>query len=210
VAMYFLFTSYHDQDARSAAYNGSFIIALGSLLWVHILWFIPLFWHGMYRFRALTIRTFLASLMGIFTIYWFLLAWCVWTRDFSTFEVFPSLFKTQLLSVSYTDWVNWVGIFYVVILTLIAIINIISRDSEDIQRTRQYLYHLILFSLWSFILAFLFEQSADELLQVACIPSSLLIAHFFTLNQSRFTRWLFYFTILLFVSLLSVKLWSFL
>lgn len=210
VAITFLFASYHDQDARSAAYNSALIISLGSLVWIHILWFMPLFWHGMSRFRTLTLRTFLASLMGIATIYWFLLGWCVWTRDFSPFSIFSSLFRVQILSFAYTDPINWIGICWVVIITLVAVVNIVSHESDDIQRTRQYLYHLVLFAFWSFGLAFLFAQSADEFLQVACIPTSLLTAHFFTLVQHRFARWFFYFTLVLFISLLSVRLWNYL
>ncbi|WP_085537464.1 hypothetical protein [Massilibacteroides vaginae] len=210
VAICNLFMGYHNEDARGTAYNSTLIVSLGSLLWIHILWFIPLLWHGMFRFRMLTIRTFLASLMGLATIYWFLLGWCVWTHDFSPFSIFPSLFKIQLLSLGYTDWVNWVGILWVVIITLIAVVNIISHDSDDIQRTRQYLYHLILFGFWSLSLAVLFAQSANEFLQVACIPSSLLTAHFFTLVRHRFVRWLLYFTFILFVALLSFRLWNFL
>lgn len=210
VAMNFLFMGYHDRNARSLVYNLSLIISLGSLLWIHILWFIPLFWYGLYRFRMLTVRSFLASVVGVVTIYWFLLGWCVWTRDFSPFAVFPSLIKIQLLTPDYTNWVNWIGILWIIILTLIAIVNIISHDFDDIQRTRQYLYHLILFAFWSFALALLFAQSADEFLQVACIPSSLLMAHFFTLVRHKFVRGLFYFTIVLFVTLLSLRLWNFL
>ena len=35
----------------------------------------------MYNFRSLTSRTFIASLLGVATVYWFLLGWCVWQRD---------------------------------------------------------------------------------------------------------------------------------
>ena len=65
LALYQLFTSYHDPDATDKAYNASLIISIGSLLWIHILWFLPLFWLGMYNFRTLNIRTFVASLFGI-------------------------------------------------------------------------------------------------------------------------------------------------
>ena len=71
LALYQLFTSYHDPDATDKAYNASLIISIGSLLWIHILWFLPLFWLGMYNFRTLNIRTFVASLFGISTVYCF-------------------------------------------------------------------------------------------------------------------------------------------
>lgn len=94
LAIYQLFTTYHDPEAREKAYSAALLIGIGSLLWVHLLWFLPLFWLGMYNFRSLTSRTFIASLLGVATVYWFLLGWCVWQRDFTLFNVpFSTLFK---------------------------------------------------------------------------------------------------------------------
>ena len=60
LAIYQLFTTYHDPEAREKAYSAALLIGIGSLLWVHLLWFLPLFWLGMYNFRSLTSRTFIA------------------------------------------------------------------------------------------------------------------------------------------------------
>ena len=87
LALYQLFVAYHDPEATDRAYNAALIIGMGSLLWVHILWFLPLFWWGMYVFRTLSGRTFAATLLGVATVYWFVLGWCVWQRDFTAFTV---------------------------------------------------------------------------------------------------------------------------
>ena len=68
LALYQLFTAYHDPDAVVKAYNAALLIGVGSLLWVYILGFLPLFWLGMYNFRSLTWRTLLASLFGVGTV----------------------------------------------------------------------------------------------------------------------------------------------
>ena len=44
LAIYQLFTTYHDPEAREKAYSAALLIGIGSLLWVHLLWFLPLFW----------------------------------------------------------------------------------------------------------------------------------------------------------------------
>ena len=75
LAIYHLFTTYHDPEAREKAYSAALLIGIGSLLWVHLLWFLPLFWLGMYNFRSLTSRTFIATKLGVATVYWFLLGW---------------------------------------------------------------------------------------------------------------------------------------
>ena len=193
LAIYQLFTSYHDPGAKSKAYNASLLIGIGSLLWVHILWFIPLFWIGMYNFRSLSIRTFLASLLGVGTVYWFLLGWCIWFRDFTPFTIpFATLFKIRILAAAGIGLLDWVGIIAIAILTAVSAINIITHEYEDVLRTRQFLSFLICMSVWAFALYFLYEQASEEFLETACIPSAILIAHFFTVMRGKIVFWTFY------------------
>ncbi|MFQ6927819.1 MAG: hypothetical protein ACLRS8_06890 [Parabacteroides merdae] len=67
-----------------------------------------MFWLGMYNFRSLTSRTFIASLLGVATVYWFLLGWCVWQRDFTLFNVPSRRFsKVRASWRQRTEW--WQG-----------------------------------------------------------------------------------------------------
>lgn len=210
-AIYQLFVSYHEPDSMDKAYNAALLIGVGSLLWIHILWFLPLFWYGMYSFRSLNVRTFMASFLGISTVYWFVLGWCVWQKDFSPFVIpFTSLFKIHFLLEKGTDFIDWISIAYVALLTAIASINIITHEYEDNLRTRQFLSFVIILAVYPFVLFFLYEQSSEEYLEIACVPSSILMAHFFTVVRNKYVFWLFHFTIVLFISLLFVRLWSFL
>ena len=121
LAIYQLFTTYHDPGAREKAYSAALLIGIGSLLWVHLLWFLPLFWLGMYNFRSLTSRTFIASLLGVATVYWFLLGWCVWQRDFTLFNVpFSTLFKVRLLATDGIVLLDWISIMAIALLTVVA------------------------------------------------------------------------------------------
>lgn len=210
LAIYQLFSSYHEPEAKSNAYNAALLIAIGSLLWIHILWFLPLFWIGMYNFRTLNIRTFLASMLGIVTIYWFLLGWCVWFRDFTPFTIpFATLFKIRFLISHEIGWIDWVSILWVALLTTVSAINIITHEYEDVLRTRQFLSFLILMTVWAFALFFLYEQASEEFLETACIPAAILIAHFFTVMRGRLVFWTFYSSIVLYIALLFIRLWNF-
>jgi len=211
-SLYLLFLSYHDSEARKTAYNTALILSAGSLLWVHILCFFPLFWYGMYLFRTLTLRTFLASLFGIATVCWLLLGWSVWRNDLSFFAVlFDKSIGIQILTLSSVSILSWIEIIIVGVLNIAAAINIIRNSHNENQRTRQYLQFLIILGIWSFSLFFLFEQSANEFLQIACISSAILITHFFKLMQRRkLIKWTLYIIILIFISILFLRLWSFL
>lgn len=211
LAIYQLFTSYHDLQAKSNAYNAALLIGIGSLLWIHILWFIPLFWVGMYNFRTLNLRTFLASLLGVGTVYWFLLGWCIWFADFTPFTFpFATLFRLNLLMPAGIGLVDWIGILLMASLTTISAINIITHEYEDTLRTRQFLSFLILMAICTFAMYFLYEQASEEFLETACIPASILIAHFFTVMRGRIIFWTFYSSIVIFIVLLILRLWNFL
>lgn len=209
LAIYQLFSSYHDPEAKVNAYNAALFIGIGSLLWIHILWFLPLFWLGMFNFRSLNLRTFLASLLGVSTVYWLLLGWCVWQWNFTPFSIPAStLFKIRFMQISGTELADWVGMAYVALMVTVSSVNIITHEYEDSLRTRQFLSFLILMSVWSFALFFLYEQSSEEFLEMACIPAAILIAHFFTVNRGKRFFWFFHLTIVLIVSLLIARLWS--
>jgi len=211
LALYQLFISYHDEKSVNSAFNAALFIGIGSLLWVHILWFFPLFWIGMYNFKTLNIRTFLASLMGLGTVYWFLLLWCLWQWDFSPFVVpFSALAKVRFLEITGIGLVDWSITIYLAFMTFIASLHIITHGHDENIRTRQYLYFLILFVILSFALFFLYEQSSDEFLCIACMPASILITHFFTVNKGKRVYWGFYLSLTVYIGLSLVRLWNFL
>ena len=201
LAIYQLFTTYHDPEAREKAYSAALLIGIGSLLWVHLLWFLPLFWLGMYNFRSLTSRTFIASLLGVATVYWFLLGWCVWQRDFMLFNVpFSTLFKVRLLATDGIVLLDWISIMAIALLTVVASLNIVMHDTEDSLRSRQFLSFLIAMSVWAFSLYFLYDQVSEEFLETACVPASILIAHFFTVTRGKIVFWSFFTTVAVLVA----------
>lgn len=211
LALYQLFISYHDTYATDNAYNASLMIGIGSLLWVHILWFIPLFWLGMYNFRSFSLRMFAASLLGVATVYWFVFGWCIWQHDFTPFTIpFASLFKIRFLMIEGASIVDWINVICVATLTFAASINILTHDHEDSLRSRQFLSFLIIMTIWSFGLFFIYEQSSEEFLEMACVPASILIAHFFTVKRGKYYFWTFHLSVLLLITLLVIRIWNFL
>ena len=211
LAIYQLFISYHNPYNTYRAFNASFIIGVESLLWTYILCFLPLFWFGMYKFRSLNIRSFVASVMGVITIYWFVFGWCVWQSDYSALSIpYHTLFKIQPLQIFNSEWTDWIGIIYGVILISIASINIITHKHEDNLRIRQFLSFLILMTVWSFGLFFLYEQSSEEFLQVIGLPASILIAHFFTVVKGKYVFWMFNVSLIAYFIFFILRIWNFL
>ena len=143
--------------------------------------------------------------------YWFLLGWCVWQRDFTLFNVpFSTLFKVRLLATDGIVLLDWISIMAIALLTVVASLNIVMHDTEDSLRSRQFLSFLIAMSVWAFSLYFLYDQVSEEFLETACVPASILIAHFFTVTRGKIVFWSFFTTVAVLVATLFIRIWNFL
>jgi hypothetical protein len=208
LAIYQLFISYHDTSSTANAFKMSLLIAAGSLLWTPVLWFLPLFWIGMYNFRCLALKTFMASVLGGMVVYWFVLGWAVWKMDFSVFTIpFDSLLPFDFIY-SRGRWTNWLSLACTVILAVIAFINIRTHEYEDSLRSRQFLSFMMLFLIWALILAGICGNYGREFIHLANMPVAVLYAHFFTARRNRYTFWLFLFTTVFYPLLFFLQLWN--
>ncbi|MDR2118029.1 MAG: hypothetical protein LBP25_00630 [Tannerellaceae bacterium] len=203
LAFYRLLNSYHDAASVQKTFSAALLIGVGSLLWVHILWFLPVFWLGMYNFKVLSPRTFLASLTGAGLVYWFLLGWCVWQRDFTPFTVpFASMADIGLPGRLWqSPLIHWLPVLCAAFPAMIAIVNILLHEHDDNLRTRRFLSFLILLSAASLGLFLVYRQSSDEFLNVICMPVSILVSHFFTVKKGRKKCLLYYALMLAYISL---------
>lgn len=93
---------------------------------------------------------------------------------------------------------------------VVASLNIVMHDTEDSLRSRQFLSFLIAMSVWAFSLYFLYEQASEEFLETACVPASILIAHFFTVTRGKIVFWSFFTTVAVLVATLFIRIWNFL
>lgn len=201
LAFYQLFTSYREAGSVRNAFNAFFLIGLGSLFWVHILWFLPLFWRGIHQFKAMSRRSFLASLTGLGAVYWFLLGWCVWQSDYAALSrPFASLLKPSAAAAG-LRLTDWIYVLYSAFLSSVAIVHLLLHEQEDSLRARRFLSFLSLFFVGSFALFLFYRQSAAQFLSIACIPASILLSHFFTVNAGKKMFRLYYVLIFLFILL---------
>jgi hypothetical protein len=203
-AIYQLFSSYHDGGAVEKMFNAFFFIGAGSLLWIHILWFFPIFWWGMYDFKILNRRTLLASLTGAGVIYWFRWGWCAWRHDYAPLADSFSLLKADIFNFAGNyPIIEWARVLFVGGLALIATVNILMHEHDDNLRTRQFLSFLVVFTVASFILSLLYEQSSNEFLGITCMPVSILSAHYFIVRRNG-RKYRFYYALILSFIILSV------
>lgn len=209
-ALYELFRSYQKPEATGRAFNISVYLSLGSLLWPHLIWMIPLFWFGMYKLRSLTARSLLTSLLGALTTFGFVLAWCFWQNDYTVFTILlRQLTNINFVLIKNPLQIEWLSSLCVISLMIITYVYILLHEFENIIRTRQYLSFLVVFGFYSLVLLGLYQQDSANMLCLFYVPASMLISYFFSDRRNLLT-YLFYILIVVFlVLLLLVRLWTF-
>ncbi|MDL2215204.1 hypothetical protein LJC00_03350 [Dysgonomonas sp. OttesenSCG-928-M03] len=199
VCLDFLFSSYQQVKAATNTYTIGFLLGLATLFSFHAILYFPLFWFGLRHMRCLKLKTFLASLFGLITVYWIVFFYFLWQDDLTSFyEPFQGLglsFNLDVHQVSLSEVVTWA---VSAILLVIMILSYWSTSFHDKIQTRANLFFLFISSVFSF-LAFVFINY-DQILNLYVFISSgcFLLAHFFTLTDHKWQVHLFYIFITLY------------
>ncbi|MDR1675110.1 MAG: hypothetical protein LBR86_01365 [Tannerella sp.] len=179
-----LFKAYREGKTGLApgnAYKATFWLGVGSLIWIHLLWLLPLFWYGMYQFQLLNRRTFTASLLGVVTIYWIMAGWYVWQHDFTgltdTFHRWTDFNPVPIREYLTVDRLASpaTAFVYTVMLGLVLRLHKINASL----RTRQFISFLLASTRYLLLFLFLFDAEAADFLCIFFIPVSILMAYLF-------------------------------
>jgi hypothetical protein len=187
------------------------LIGFAGLWMPQILWLVPLVWIGMYQFQALTTRSWLASLIGILIMYWFVLAWCIWAHDYSMFtSIYASLTDFELFAILRSFRYYYIGFLVIICLLFVAFFHIKTDAINNRVRVRLLLSFLLNMSFWVLALISLYGRSStDSLLAVLFLPVSMLMAYFFESMHKRIRFMLYYFVLSLSVLSFLFRIWNF-
>ena len=187
-----LYDSYQDNTAVDKAYYAFLLLGLATMFDAHVFFYLPLFWFIMIVIvYAISWRTFLASLLGLITPYWFLAGWMMWQKE-ENFETLISLFNKQDFLQFPFDFgsiplSNRIVIIFIAVLMVIGSLHFIHSSFRDKIRVRQLYYSFIIIGFYS--LALLVPQPQNELaLRTLIIATSPLIGHYWALTNSRISN----------------------
>lgn len=208
-AIYELFYSYQSPELTGKFFNIGVLTGIAGLFMPQIVWLMPLFWIGMYQFRTLELRSFMASLIGVLIIWWFVLAWCVWKHDYLMFSTFyDQLTDFRFLSVEIFRLYQ-IGSIVVLLVLTVAFFHVKMDAFNNSVRVRQMLAFLLNMAIWSFGLILLYGKDSDSFLAVIYLPSSVLIAYFLENIRRVFRFVLYYFMLLTWLASFLLRLWIF-
>ena len=212
VSLSLLYRCYQDKCSPGLTFYSFLCLGIASLVDIRIFLFLPVYWVTMMIFMySFSLRTFMASLIGLVTPYWMTGAWyLIWGGGQSLIIQHFSDLKNIELSFSYSTIAlpQMLLVGFILILFLIGAIHFIITSYQDKIRVRQIYYHFMLLAVYSTLLIILQPQLYDIALLYLIIAVSPIIGHFFTLSCSRFSNIMFLVSIGLALILTAYNLWS--
>lgn len=193
IALHQLFRTFESDNKVTSLFHSFLFLAIAILLDPHFLIFLPLFWLGMFLFNAQSGKSFFATLLGLVTPYWLLLAYAMLQDDFSYFVSFSSS-VTTLSPFCYSVLPSLPQLLLmgsILFLTLICALYYLNHTYLDKSRTRTYFYFLLLCQVTFYSAMVIFPLQTILFYALSLPISALVAAHFFTLTHNRFSNLFF-------------------
>lgn len=205
-----LFNTYQDDTAVGTIYYAFLFLSIASMAYVHVLFFLPLIWLLMTtNIMSMSWRTWIASLFGMLTPYWFGSVWLIHQRDYALIvDHFSALMVFE-------DPFNLYGItanqkYTLALTTLMAItgaIHFIHKNYLDKIRTRMFYGFFIWMDLAAFAFLLLQPQHFNAMLLIMMLNTAPLIAHFVALTSNRLTNIIFILLMTVTTMLTAYNIW---
>ena len=205
-----LFNSYQDQNAPGITFYGSLCFGLASLASVHVLFLLPVLWMLMMtNLQSLSWRTFLASVIGVALPYLVAFCWGVFQQDLQfIYDHFLPLADLHTpFNLSVLTGSQKISIAVLIVLGTISTIHFWQNSYLDKYRIRMLYGLFIRMDVVVLFLIFLQPQYYDPLMRLAIVNTAPLIAHFFTLSNSRVSNITFIVSCVAILTFTAYNIW---
>lgn len=210
--------SYDGHDSVTTVFYTGFFLSLGSMVWAPMLFLLPfVLWSQLVYMRCLSLRTFVAMLLGILVPYWLWMTVAAFRWDFNglldhavtLFVPFHKPFYWQWLIdlIQTSDWAGFiagsgqfftalwrrhtpemVASLYISILWLTGIIHYTNKSYQDATRVRMYYYTFILLQVVLALWLLLQPFFFYELFPLLILTTAPAASHFFAMQHTRLTN----------------------
>lgn len=192
VAFYLaLFHAYQDKKATGYVLWAFTAIGIASTVWIQILLFVPVLWvlTGT-NILALSMRTFVASIMGILLPYWFISAYYIYMGDITplvnhvvAIAEFGQPFEFYNCSIN-----DLLPLGFIALLAITGSIHFLRTSYMDKIRIRMIYEMFITMTIATVVLIILQPQHANIATHMLIISTAPLIGHFLALTSTKITN----------------------
>ena len=186
-----LFLTYQDKESAGLTYYAFLFLGVGSIAYIHVLFFLPLIWLLMMTHTmSLSWRTWMASLLGLLTPYWFYIPWIIYQRDYSAITnhfMALTVFEEPFNLYGITDSQK-ATLGLVILLAIIGTTHYIRKSYLDKIRIRMFYGFFIFMDLAALLFLLLQPQHFNAMLLLMIVNTSPLVAHFVALSSTKLTN----------------------
>ncbi|MDS1031400.1 hypothetical protein RDV77_02020 [Porphyromonadaceae sp. NP-X] len=208
LSFYYFFDMYRQPTAVEQAFMGSFLIAVASLILPPLLWIMPVVWLNFLQMRAFTLRTFLASILGIVAP-WLLFAGGYFVLqenpDFNKL-IFSRFFVENKFDFSSFQSIDLIYFLSLAAILLISVVYIYMNFQRDNISTRSKLNILIIQLLILLGISIFHASLFYCFLPFTVFFFALLLSHPFSTSENNFFSILFIVFCLLNVAFVLFKI----
>ncbi len=196
-SFFVFFDMFRNKEATEQAFLGSFFIGVGSIFIEPIILIIPVCWLGFRILQSLSLRTWLASIIGALSpwilyaaVRYFLQPDMSWVYDlFGGFELG--------FTINFRDTIHLIYLISMLLVFGIGFVGLISNLQGDSLHTRAKISFQLLLFIFSFVFSLIFKNMYLEFMLIVALTGSILMAHPLTLKPRGFYAILFYVFILI-------------
>ncbi|MBP3785990.1 MAG: hypothetical protein J6I32_05170 [Bacteroidaceae bacterium] len=186
-----LFQSYQLPRPEGYVFHAFLLLGLGSFLMPLLLFTVPFFYLSMLiQLRLLTLRTFMASLLGLALPYWCYAGYAIWKAQLDTAFLFLSDFvNTAPPEFGQVGNDRLISAAVLIFFALTATTCYLRTSYRDKIRTRMFIYCIIVQEVALTLLLATQPQAFDNLLRLFAAVSAPVIGHYFALAEGRIMKW---------------------
>ena len=195
-----LYSTYQSIHPQNQAFTFSLLITIGFLFWTPLIFFLPLFWIGLYQTRALGLKTFLASITGVVTVVWIF-------YGIHFIGNYPLSFDNIFRSTGSIHWIHHEGkaeqlLYFVptIIIGFVAGISSFYRHYSDKISTRVYNEFINVLSFCTAIFIGLNISEFYNFLPFLNVYVAIQAAHLFNNITNKTMVYLFYAILIIYLS----------
>lgn len=206
----YLFRAYQDQQGMGEVFTAHAMIGAASIFFPQVLYFVPILWVLLgTKLMALSLHTFLASLLGLLIPYWFWAGYLFFVQGDLT------IILSQLSQLGeFTPLLDWqsqphrltaIAIF-IFIVGMMGSIHFLRTAFNDKIRTRMIYEIFIIMASCTALFILLQPARMDMLLPLLIVNVSPLLAHYITFTHTRLTNASFFVLIALALLLAAINI----
>lgn len=208
-------TVYQDRNASGRCYYAFLALGLASVLFVQILWSLPLLWILMQtNLMALSWRTWAASVLGVLTPYWAWGSWLLYQGDLTPMGNYLSELIPDITNISFTlpdlPVPQLLSLALATGLIITGTIHFLHKSSGDKIRIRMFFYSFMWLGFTAILFTLLLPEEYDMSFRLMTVCAAPLAGHFIALTNTKATNitFLVLTATTLTITLLNIGLWT--